>query len=203
LRVANDHGGSVSPLLRDATALAAALADLARARVSVDDKIVVEFCDTADEAGIYRKYAAFRVGDRIVPRHVFFSRSWQVQGWDLVDDARLGEELAYVERNPHAREVRAVFELAGIDYGRVDYGLTRDGRLQVWEINTNPTIVWPAVGARAREAVHAAFAVALAPAWRDVDDRRRRWSPAAWARARAPEAWVRIARRIARQRARH
>ena len=30
--------------------------------------------------------------------------------------------------------------LAGIGYGRIDYGL-KDGIPQVWEINTNPTIV--------------------------------------------------------------
>jgi hypothetical protein len=32
-----------------------------------------------------------------------------------------------------------VFEIAGVDYGRVDYGVV-DGVPQVWEINLNPTL---------------------------------------------------------------
>jgi hypothetical protein len=36
----------------------------------------------------------------------------------------------------------ARFELAGIEYGRIDYGI-KDGRIQVREINKNPTLVNP------------------------------------------------------------
>jgi hypothetical protein len=32
-----------------------------------------------------------------------------------------------------------VFELAGVEYGRVDFGLV-SGRPTVWEINTNPLV---------------------------------------------------------------
>jgi hypothetical protein len=44
-----------------------------------------------------------------------------------------------VEDNPHEAWLRRVCELGGVEYGRVDYGML-DGRLQLWEINTNPTI---------------------------------------------------------------
>ncbi|HEY6904140.1 MAG TPA: hypothetical protein VI216_07510, partial [Candidatus Acidoferrales bacterium] len=49
-------------------------------------------------------------------------------------------ELEYVQSNPHAEWLRETFALANIRYGRIDYGLL-DGKPQVWEINTNPTIV--------------------------------------------------------------
>ena len=39
--------------------------------------------------------------------------------------------------------LRRVFAVAGVDYGRVDYGVL-DGVPQVWEINLNPTIGRPA-----------------------------------------------------------
>ena len=45
--------------------------------------LAIEFLDIADEAGIYRKYGAFIVGERIVPRHLFFSRHWMVKSADL------------------------------------------------------------------------------------------------------------------------
>jgi hypothetical protein len=40
----------------------------------------------------------------------------------------------------HVNELRKVFQLAGVDYGRIDYGVCH-GRIQVWEINTNPVII--------------------------------------------------------------
>ena len=46
-------------------------------------------------------------------------------------------ELDWAQANPHAAEVAAVFRHAGIGWGRIDYGLHR-GRIQVFEINTNP-----------------------------------------------------------------
>ena len=44
-----------------------------------------------------------------------------------------------METNPHERELREIFRLARIDYGKIDYAVLGD-RLQVWEINTNPTL---------------------------------------------------------------
>ena len=32
-----------------------------------------------------------------------------------------------------------MFELTQVDYGRIDYSI-KDGKIQVWEINTNPII---------------------------------------------------------------
>jgi hypothetical protein len=49
------------------------------------------------------------------------------------------EELDYVRDNPHEAELREIFRIANIDYGRIDYALL-DGRVQTWEINNNPTI---------------------------------------------------------------
>jgi hypothetical protein len=53
------------------------------------------------------------------------------------------EELEQVQKNPHAEWLRETLALARIRYGRIDYGLL-NGKPQVWEINTNPTIIRPA-----------------------------------------------------------
>ena len=42
-----------------------------------------------------------------------------------------------LEENPFAEHLRKVFDIAGIEYGRADFGFYQ-GRLQVFEINTNP-----------------------------------------------------------------
>ena len=64
---------------------------------------------------------------------------------------------------------RRVFELAGTDYGRVDYGMYND-KVQVWEINTTPQIVNnPARDKPERQAVHAKFAESFCAALNALD----------------------------------
>jgi hypothetical protein len=115
--------------------------------------IAVEFCDTADADGVYRKYGAYVVGERIVPRHLFFSRDWLVKSPDLLGAEQLAEERAYVETNPHADQLLQICRLARISWGRVDYALL-NGKVQVWEINTNPMFSFPGPEAPARDPVH-------------------------------------------------
>jgi hypothetical protein len=104
----------------------------------------VEFCDTRRSDRIYRKYAAFLVGEVLIPRHVFFGMDWNVQHDEELqaEPRHAEEERRYLEDNPHADQLREIFAIANIRYGRVDYGLL-DGRIQTWEINTNPTVFFP------------------------------------------------------------
>jgi hypothetical protein len=73
--------------------------------------------------------------------------------------------MAYLESNPHAGVLLDACRRAHIGYGRIDYAV-RDGRVQIWEINTTPTIFNPpgpddAVRAQAHEHFVAAFSAAL------------------------------------------
>jgi hypothetical protein len=138
-----EHTGSLTPLLATRAALAAAKAELAARGRRLHDLLVVEFCDTADAAGRYRRWSAFHVGGEIIPRYLTTSRDWVVKFRHMVvDAASVHEELDYVRRNPHADWLRGVFAAAGVDYGRIDYGML-DGQPQVFEINTNPMIGAP------------------------------------------------------------
>ena len=141
LRVENDHTGSLTPLLntRDEVDKATAALD---PRVDRGSVIAVEYCHTADGSGTFRKYAAVRVGDRTIPRHVLFSPEWVDKHPDVVTDAYAAEEAAYVATHPHAAALDRIFEIARIDFGRIDYSVL-DGAVQAWEINTNPTITMP------------------------------------------------------------
>lgn len=146
LRGEDDHDGAISPLIHSAEELAGQL-EARRAQGHLrEGTLIVEFCDTSDEAGLFRKYGALRVGRHILPRHVFISRRWMLKsttdsgGVSQEEMARI--ESDYVRDNPHAEILMDRFERAGIEYGRIDYGI-KDGRVQVWEINTNPTIFLP------------------------------------------------------------
>jgi len=147
VRVADDHGGSRSGLLADRPALVKDLSDRARAGRDLAGWIVCEHVDVRRADGSYLKYGAFVVDGVVVPRHAFVARDWVVKyGEDSTAPSRHAE-WCYVHTNPHAALLADVCRRARVDYGRIDYGVGPDGRVRVWEINTNPQIVPPGVAA--------------------------------------------------------
>jgi hypothetical protein len=104
------------------------------------DHMIVEYCDASGRDRLFRKYAAFRVGTHIIPSHMFASPAWTVKSTrNEPTEASVQEGLQYQRENPHAAWLARVFDLAGIEYGRVDYGVA-GGVPQVWEINLNATL---------------------------------------------------------------
>jgi hypothetical protein len=66
------------------------------------------------------------------------SDSWIVKyGLKNLPPELVEEEQAYVTDNPHAEQLLKIFDLAQIDFGRIDYCVA-NGRIEVFEINTNP-----------------------------------------------------------------
>jgi hypothetical protein len=140
VRLADDHSGNRSPLIDSPRDLATALASVLATGARRHELLVVEFCDTRDEQGLFRKYSAYNVGGRIIPRAVECSRQWMVKNRGrLLDRERADDDIRYCETNPHERWIREMFCLARIDYGRIDYGLL-DGTPRLWEVNTHPWI---------------------------------------------------------------
>jgi hypothetical protein len=166
VRASDTHSGALSPLLPDEAALQRFLnvtLDIGWPRESL---IVVEYCDARDANGAHRTFSAMRVGDRIIPDHLWFSDAWAIKeddAWKLARpaaeiDALRERELSYLRENPHATELRRIFDIARIEYGRIDYGMRGD-RIEVWEINSNPLLsdAWNAVDERRRPEVRQMF----------------------------------------------
>lgn len=140
VRREREHNGPLTELLHTPEELQAGVAKVQGAGKHDNDLLIVEYEDTAGADGLYRKYSAMRIGDRIIPRHVLFGKTWVGKLLDVINDATVAEEDAYLAQNPHEVELRRIFEFAKIDYGRIDYAM-RDGRIVTWEINTNPQLV--------------------------------------------------------------
>ncbi|MFI5385524.1 MAG: hypothetical protein ACHQ50_05320 [Fimbriimonadales bacterium] len=139
VRIATDHYGSRTPLLQNWRELDAWLVRAALGVADPTQLVVTEFAETKGADGLYRKYSAFLVGDLVVAKHVHFSREWMLKMPDLASPETLAEEREFMETIPFEKQIREVFRLGNIGYGRMDFSF-RDGRMQVWEINTNPVI---------------------------------------------------------------
>src|SRR5262249_42856670 len=134
------HNGSQTALLPDVRSLERALTELLLRGYRRTDLLIVEFCDVRSPDGLYRKYSAFRVGDRLLPRHLHVSDSWVCKARTcLVTEETVDEERRYFEDRPHDVGLWDVFRIANIEFGRIDYSII-DGVPQVWEINTNPAL---------------------------------------------------------------
>jgi hypothetical protein len=140
LREENHHTGALTPLLATPKMLRAELGRALVRGLPTDDLLVMEFCETADPSGTYRKYAAFIVGTEVIPRSLAQGRKWALKhSGSVFTRETADEERSYVEGNPHEAKLRGIFETARVEYGRIDYAL-RDGEIETWEINLNPTI---------------------------------------------------------------
>lgn len=138
IRCEDGAAGPDTELLPDRAAFSAAVAALRAAGKTLKRRIAVSFDAEPDAAGFFRKYGAFVIGDHVVPQHLLRSRHWNVKLESHVDGGRLcAEEYAYVRDNPHAQDLLRIARVCDIDYGRIDYTI-RDGRIVVFEINTNP-----------------------------------------------------------------
>ncbi|RWL40992.1 MAG: hypothetical protein EOR60_29600 [Mesorhizobium sp.] len=126
-------------LLRSLTEVEPALVELQT--LNWASPMLVEFGSKPEADGYYRKYSAYRVGDNSYAQHCFASTDWFIKdpGRGL-SGRHLDEHRLFVRTHPHAVELQKVFEMARISYGRIDYAFV-EGRIQVFEINTNPTIL--------------------------------------------------------------
>ena len=140
IRRAFDHEGSISPLIHNQDELDRAIAAMRAASEWPGDKIVTEYIDVSDSDGVFRKYAAFRIGDVLLPRQIMAARQWVVKKPEFDSPELAAQEAAYLEANPHGGQLMRIFEAAHVEYGRIDYCVI-DGRVQVFEINTNPSII--------------------------------------------------------------
>jgi len=165
LRSARDHDGTLGDLIHDEATLRESIRGVVSRGGDPSLTLVVEYADPRGPLDLCWKYGVFRVGDQLVPRHAFASAAWMIKHEDPATlagshaQAVLEHERAFLEgfdTTPYAATIRRAFDIAGITYGRLDFGL-HAGRPQVWEINTNPTSLAHNHLGSAREPIHRRF----------------------------------------------
>lgn len=179
LRLEGDHAAPVSGLLEDEHALDNAL------KRAIDDGaprsalLIIEYAAEPVQPGVYRKLSAFRIADRVLGYTCVHDDNWLVKygALGIATPEMYEEEYSFVAENPHAAAVSKAFDLAGIDYGRADFGLV-GGKPQIYEINSNPHVdltPQPALSARRNESI-ALFRTKYIDAMEEIDvSPRARW----------------------------
>jgi hypothetical protein len=141
LRTEGTHAGPLPELFETAEALQAAIERAVAGGLPRSRLLIVEFMAEPVRPGLYRKLSCFRVGQSSVAHTCVHDTQW------IAKDGKLGitppelydDELRIVRENPYGPSLAKAFDIAGIEYGRIDFGLI-GSEIQTYEINTNPHI---------------------------------------------------------------
>lgn len=140
LRTQAAHRGIIGNLLTSADEAQQALDDALDQGYVAQDLIFVEYAAEAQQDGIFRKLAAFRVGDEIVQTIAVHSRDWIAKLGEPVGCHDLYiKDLNDINTTTYRDAVMQAFQAVDLQYGRADFGLV-GGRPQFYEINLNPHI---------------------------------------------------------------
>jgi hypothetical protein len=143
LRHEQDHGRPLSQgLLHNRQELAAALEKAQADGISLRGVLIVGYAAEAFDGALFRKFNTFRVGSEVFGHHVVVEDSWVVkygkEGVKFPEEYKVFEQ-EFVKGNWNGDLLLRIFEIAGIEYGRADWGVVA-GKMQVYEINTNPYV---------------------------------------------------------------
>lgn len=140
LRTMAAHRGVLGELLHDDAACRQALDEALQQGIPISDLAFVEFAASpTPPKGLFQKLSAFRVGEHVVRANTVNDSHWMakigVQG--IASDEQYRQELKEMKDYPLRDFVRQVFDTAGVEFGRLDFGFSK-GRHEIYEINTNP-----------------------------------------------------------------
>jgi hypothetical protein len=143
LRAEGDHAAPVTDLLHTPEELRSAISQAVDGGAPVSSLLIVEYAAEPVRPGLFRKLTIYRLGEAFVSYCCAHDTQWIIKtGRKGIAPAELyDEELRIVRENPFAATLRPVFDMAGIDYGRLDFGLV-GGRPQIYEINSNPHVAF-------------------------------------------------------------
>ena len=147
LRSPGYHTGRNFILVERTAELAAAAASLPGS-----DLLVIEYLDARSTDGNARKYRVMMIGGRLYPLHLAISGNWKVHYFtsDMADKPEhRREEAHFLGDMPAALGRKAVVALErlrdalGLDYAGIDFGLTSNGDLLLFEANATMVISPP------------------------------------------------------------
>jgi tetratricopeptide (TPR) repeat protein len=139
VRLAGTHGGDDFEKCDDWPGVA----DFASRHAEVN-LYLIEYHDYRSTDGYFRKYRIIFIDGQILPYHLAIHDDWKVhhfrtdmenQAWMRQEEARFLSDMGQTFSTTLQDSLRAIAAATGLDYGGIDCGIDRDGRLVVFEAN--------------------------------------------------------------------
>jgi tetratricopeptide (TPR) repeat protein len=152
LRAPGYHMGMHFVRIERAEDLASEVAKLPGGDREGAELLAMEYLDARGADGASRKYRVMMVDGELYPLHLAISPNWKVHYFsaDMKDRAdHRAEELAFLEDmdgvlGPKAMgALRDLQKALGLDYGGVDFGLSLDGEVLLFEANATMVVEQP------------------------------------------------------------
>jgi hypothetical protein len=115
------------------------------AALETGEHLATQFIDFQSGDGLYRKYRVFFIGPHFILRHMLVSDEWNVHAKDRVRFMAERPELVAEERALFEHEeffpasvaqvLAAIRERMGLDFFGMDFGVTPDGKVVLFEAN--------------------------------------------------------------------
>ena len=122
-----------------------------------EELTAIQFLDARGTDGKYRKYRVMMIGGWLYPLHLAISSHWKIHyvTAEMTEDAKhRSEEAKFLKDMPGVLGARAMAALAdiqdalGLDYAGIDFGLSPNGEILLFEANATMTVVPPGPGQR-------------------------------------------------------
>jgi hypothetical protein len=113
------------------------------------DILVIQYIDVRSADGSVRKYRAMIVGGEIYPLHLAISREWKVHYFTAdmaerpehrAEEAAFLADMAGVVGQRGMAALEHIREALGLDYAGVDFALTAEGEILVFEANATMVV---------------------------------------------------------------
>jgi glutathione synthase/RimK-type ligase-like ATP-grasp enzyme len=152
LRSPGYHTGRNFVLVESAAHLAAAAADLPG-----EELLAIEYLDARGSDGGARKFRVMMIDGALHPLHLAISQDWKVHYFtsDMAnrpdhraEEAKFLEDMPAVLGAKAMRALKAIQAALGLDYAGIDFGLSPDGDLLLFEANATMVIAKPTDDAR-------------------------------------------------------
>lgn len=107
---------------------------------------LIEYIDYKSVDGFYRKYRVVFIDGVLLPYHLAIHDNWKVHhfrtdmanhDWMREEEERFLADMGSVFSLPCQDSLRAMARATGLDYGGIDCGVDRDGRIVVFEANAS------------------------------------------------------------------
>jgi hypothetical protein len=171
LHCQGDPLGRASGLIHSPEALRRTVDRAVAAGLPIASLLIIEHAAEETRPGLYRRYGCFRVGPARFAHLCVDASDWAAQESrpGLTPPDLEAEERRILRDDPWGPALAPAFDIAGIDYGRADFGLV-GGRPQLYEIDTNPEIVFAdATPAARRQPSYDLFRASYLSALRAID----------------------------------